>query len=333
MIEAMRLRGPDDSGKAVTDRAAFGMRRLSIIDLEHGHQPIESEDGAVRVIMNGELYSFPEVRKELETSGHRFRTDSDTEVLVHGYEEWGIEGLLERLNGMFAFALHDQRRDIVFIARDRMGIKPLLYSIRKGQLYFASSIRALLMTGRIPVDPDPAGIRLYLYNQFIPAPYTVLAGVKKLPPAAYMTISGGRLEEPRRYWRAEDQEGRVTERDWHGELCTLFEDAVRCHMISDVEVGVFLSGGLDSSLVLSYMSEMSPHRVKAFSVSVRHDNVYDESQYARLAAERFGAELIEIPFTSADAVDAASRYIEHLDEPIADPAQLPAFVLLSLIHI
>jgi asparagine synthase (glutamine-hydrolysing) len=332
MIEAMRHRGPDDSGKAVTDRAAFGMRRLSIIDLEHGHQPIESEDGAVRVIMNGELYSFPEVRKELETSGHRFRTDSDTEVLVHGYEEWGIEGLLERLNGMFAFALHDQRRDIVFIARDRMGIKPLLYSIREGQLYFASSIRALLMTGRIPVDPDPAGIRLYLYNQFIPAPYTVLAGVKKLPPAAYMTISGGRLEEPRRYWRAEDQEGRATERDWHGELCTLFEDAVRCHMISDVEVGVFLSGGLDSSLVLSYMSEMSPHRVKAFSVSVRHDNVYDESQYARLAAERFGAELIEIPFTSADAVDAASRYIEHLDEPIADPAQLPTFVLSELAH-
>lgn len=332
MVEAMRLRGPDDSGKVVTDRAAMGMRRLSIIDLEHGHQPIESEDGAVRVIMNGELYSFPEVRKDLENAGHRFRTDSDTEVLVHGYEEWGIAGLLERLNGMFAFALHDQREDLVFLARDRMGIKPILYSIRDRQLYFASSIKALLMTGRIPVEPDPAGIRLYLYNQFIPAPYTVLAGVRKLPPATYMRISGGKLGEIRRYWKAPDGEERVAHRDWRGELRSLFDDAVRCHMISDVEVGVFLSGGLDSSLILSYMSEISPKKVKAFSVSVNHDHVYDESPYARLAAERFGAELITIPFTPEDAVDAATRYIEHLDEPIADPAQLPTFVLSELAH-
>ena len=233
---------------------------------------------------------------------------------------------------MFAFALHDQRRDIVFIARDRMGIKPLLYSIRDGQLYFASSIKALLMTGRIPVEPDPAGIRLYLYNQYIPAPYTVLAGVSKLPPASYMRIDSGKLGEPKRFWRAPDSERQIKDRDWHSELRELFEDAVRCHMISDVEVGVFLSGGLDSSLVLSYMSEMSPHRVKAFSVAVRHDNVYDESPYARMAAERYGAELIEIPFTSADAVDAATRYIDHLDEPIADAAQLPTFILSEMAH-
>ncbi len=332
MIEAMRLRGPDDSGKAVTDRVAFGMRRLSIIDLEHGHQPIESEDGSVRVIMNGELYSFPEVKKELEGAGHRFRTESDTEILVHGYEEWGIEGLLERLNGMFAFALHDQRNDLVFIARDRMGIKPLLYSVRDGQLCFASSIKALLMTGRIPIDPDPVGIRLYLYNQYIPAPYTVLAGVSKLPPASYIRVDRGTPGEPVRYWRAPDSEKQGADRDWHGELRDLFEDAVRCHMISDVEVGVFLSGGLDSSLVLSYMSEMSPHRVKAFSIAVKQDNVYDESPYARLAAERYGAELIEIPFTPTDAVDAATRYIDHLDEPIADAAQLPTFILSEIAH-
>jgi asparagine synthase (glutamine-hydrolysing) len=332
MIEAMRLRGPDDSGKAVTDRVAFGMRRLSIIDLEYGHQPIESEDGAVRVIMNGELYSFPEVKKELEGVGHRFRTESDTEVLVHGYEEWGIEGLLERLNGMFAFALHDLRNDVVFVARDRLGIKPLVYSVRDGQLYFASSIKALLMTGRIPVEPDPAGVRLYLYNQYIPAPYTIVAGVRKLPPASYMRIDGGKLSDPRVYWRVPDREGSGRGRDWHGELRDLFEDAVRCHMISDVEVGIFLSGGLDSSLVLSYMSEMSPHKVKAFSVSVKHDNVYDESPYARMAAERFGAELIEIPFRPEDAVDAATRYIDHLDEPLSDPAQLPTFILSEHAH-
>jgi len=332
MIEAMRLRGPDDSGKAVTDRIAFGMRRLSIIDLEHGHQPIESEDGSVRVIMNGELYSFPEVKKELEGAGHRFRTSSDTEVLVHGYEEWGIEGLLKRLNGMFAFALHDIRNDIVFIARDRMGIKPLLYSVRDGQLYFASSLKALLMTGRIPVEPDPAGIRLYLYNQYIPAPYTVLAGVSKLPPASYMRIDGGKMGEPKRYWKAPDVEDRSSDRDWQGDLRDLFEDAVRCHMISDVEVGIFLSGGLDSSLVLSYMSDISPHTVKAFSVAVRHDNVYDESPYARMAAEKYGAELIEIPFTAVEAVDAAERYMDHLDEPIADAAQLPTFILSEIAH-
>ncbi len=332
MIEAMHLRGPDDSGKAVTDRVAFGMRRLSIIDLEHGHQPIESEDGAVRVIMNGEIYSFPEVKKELEKAGHRFRTQADTEVLVHGYEEWGIEGLLGRLNGMFAFALHDMEKDIVFVARDRLGIKPLVYTVRDGQLYFASSIKALLMTGRVPVEPDPAGVRLYLYNQYIPAPYTVLAGVSKLPPASYMRIDRGKLSDPRVYWRISDRGEQERGRDWHGELRDLFEDAVRCHMISDVEVGVFLSGGLDSSLVLSYMSEMSSHKVKAFSISVKHDNVYDESRYARMAAERFGADLIEIPFRPEDAVDAATRYIGHLDEPLADPAQLPTFILSELAH-
>jgi len=332
MVEAMRLRGPDDSGTSVTGRAALGMRRLSIIDLEHGHQPIESEDGSVCVIMNGELYSFPGVRKELEQEGHIFRTESDTEVLVHGYEEWGMEGLLERLNGMFAFVIHDRKDDIVYIARDRMGIKPLLYSVQGGQLYFASSLKALLVTGRVPVEPDPHGIRLYLFDQYIPAPLTALAGVKKLTPASYMRIDRGRLQEPVRYWSIPGIESRAGDRDWQEELRELFEDAVRCHMISDVGVGVFLSGGLDSSLALSYMSELSSRKIKAFSVSVRHDHVYDESPFASEAAARFGAELISIPFTSDDAAATAARYIGYLDEPIADPAQLPTFALSELAH-
>ncbi len=332
MVEAMRLRGPDDSGVSVTERAALGMRRLSIIDIEHGHQPMESEDGSICVIMNGELYSFPQVRRELESAGHTFRTGSDTEVLVHGYEEWGIEGLLKRLNGMFAFVVHDRKDDLVFIARDRMGIKPLLYSVRGGHLYFASSIKALLVTGRVPVEPDPEGIRLYLHDQYIPAPRTALAGVNKLTPASYLRIDRGRPGEPVRYWRAPGTEDGGGDRDWQSELRELFEDAVRCHMLSDVEVGVFLSGGLDSSLALSYMRELSPNKVKAFSVSVRHDRVYDESPFASEAAERFGAELISIPFTSKDAAETSARYIEHLDEPIADPAQLPTFVLSELAH-
>jgi asparagine synthase (glutamine-hydrolysing) len=246
---------------------------------------------------------------------------------VHGYEQWGIEGLLGRINGMFAFALHDIPGDRIFLARDRLGIKPLLYTVRKERLYFASSLKALLVTGQIPLEPDPAGMRLYLHNQFIPGPFTAIAGVRKLPPASLMTVERGRAGEPERYWRLPESDGGGSDVEWREEVRLMFEDAVRTHMISDVEVGAFLSGGLDSSLAVSVMSEIAPGRVKAFSIAVKHDSVYDESPYAREAAERAGAELITVPFAAGDAAETLDGFFSHLDEPVSDPAQLPTFML------
>ena len=175
MVAAITHRGPDDSGTLEQGGVALGMRRLSIIDVEGGHQPIANEDGTIHVVMNGELYSYPEVRSALVAAGHDFRTHSDTEVLVHGYEEWGLERLLARLNGMFAFALYDTREDVVYLVRDRLGIKPLVYTERDGRLLFGSGPTALLASGLVEPEPDPVGVRLFLHNQFVPAPYTVLS--------------------------------------------------------------------------------------------------------------------------------------------------------------
>ena len=333
MVDALYLRGPDDEGTAVHPPVAMGMRRLSIIDLEGGHQPIENEDGSVRVVVNGELYSFPELREELLERGHRFTTRSDTEVLVHGYEEWGIQGLLDRLNGMFAFALQDDRNRVLYIARDRLGIKPLLFTEVDGYLLFSSSISSLVASGIVPVEPDPLGLRLYLHNQFIPGPHSALCGVRKLPPASYLEIRHGVVSAPVVYWSIPNQlepDQTKTDRsyeDWCGELSALLEDAVRVHMVSDVEVGLFLSGGLDSTTMLALMSRHAKGTVKAFSIGFEDKRIYDESPFAAEAARRFGAELHHTVFTPNHVVDLAQDLIRHIDEPLGDAACLPTFLL------
>jgi len=327
MVAALYLRGPDDCGTSLHGATALGMRRLSIIDVDGGHQPIENEDGTVRVIQNGEIYSFPALREELART-HEFKTRSDTECLVHGYEEWGLEGLLERLNGMFAFAIQDDREGAVYLARDRLGIKPLLYGKFDDWLVFGSSPSALVASGLVPPEPDPLGLRLYLHNQFIPGPYSAIAGVEKLPPAHYVRITGGRVSEPIRYWSL-PPESRQTQppEQWAERLGPLLADAVRCHMVSDVEVGLFLSGGLDSSGILALMAKHGKGPVKAFSIGFEDAKVYDESPYARHAAERFGAELHHTVFTAEHVLELAAQLVTHIEEPLGDAACLPTFLL------
>ncbi len=327
MVEAMTHRGPDDRGVAVRPRVALGMRRLSIIDVEGGHQPIENEDGSVRVVMNGEIYSYLEVRTELAALGHRFRTRSDTEVLVHGYEEWGTEGLLARLNGMFAFALHDERADTLVLARDRLGMKPLVYTVVDGALLFGSGLTALLASGRVAMEPDPTGVRLFLRHQFVPAPHTVLRGVAKLPPACYLTVRGGHVGESVRYWRPPpDLDHAKRPEAWMAELRDLLEDAVRIHVRSDVEVGAFLSGGLDSSIIVGLMSRQTQAKVRAFSIGFEDDG-HDESPFAAAAAARSGVELHHTKFRAEHVIDLVRERTGSLEEPLADPACLPTLLL------
>jgi asparagine synthase (glutamine-hydrolysing) len=327
MVASMISRGPDDSGILTRPPVALGMRRLSVIDLETGRQPISNEDDTIHVVLNGELYSYQELRDELFAAGHRFRTRSDTEVLVHGYEAWGIEGLLQRLSGMFAFALYDERQGAVYLARDRMGIKPLHYATHDGVVYFASTISALAAAGELPLEPDTAGIRLYLERQFVPGPSTVLAGVAKLPAASYLRVAGEQMSEPKRYWSlSESIASDRSDAEWRADVSALLDDATRAHMIADVEVGVFLSGGMDSSMVLGLMARHSPRPVNAFTIGFG-ESACDETPFARIAADRFGATLHHTEFSAAHFSESALDAVASLNEPIGDAACIPLFVL------
>lgn len=327
MLDHTTHRGPDGEGVTVRRRATLGARRLSIIDIDGGSQPVSNEEDTIHVVMNGEIYSYPQLRAELIESGHKFKSRCDTEVLVHGYEEWGIEGLLERLNGMFAFAICDEERDEVYLARDRLGVKPLFYAERSGMLLFASELKALIMSGHVAADPDPIGVRLFLQLQYIPAPFSPVLGVHKVPPACYLRITGGRADEPTHYWTIPDQviNGRP-EKEWRGELESLLSDSVYTHLLSDVEVGVFLSGGVDSSILLGLMAGFSERPVTAFSVAF-DDAGFDETPYAQLAAKRFGAKLNTVRFDADMASDLMTGPIRHSAEPVADPAFLPTLAV------
>jgi asparagine synthase (glutamine-hydrolysing) len=327
MVEAMKRRGPDDSGVAIKARVGVGMRRLSIIDVEGGHQPLATEDGSVTVVANGELYSSPELRVELIARGHVFTTRSDIEVIVHGYEEWGLEGVLSRLNGMFAFALHDGRRDVTYLARDRLGVKPLVYTVRDGQLFFASGLTGLLASGRLEAEPDPVGVRLFLHNQFTPSHHTVLRHVKRLPPASYIEVGVGRIGNPVRYWRIPDEiDTERTVDEWINEIRQLVDDAVRVHLLSDVDVGAFLSGGIDSSIVVGLMARHTARPPKAFSVGVVGD---DESPHALAAAKRFGVDFHHLEFAPRQTADVIHNAVGAMEEPVADAAVLPTLLLAS----
>jgi asparagine synthase (glutamine-hydrolysing) len=331
MVDSMQRRGPDDRGTVLLPQVALGMRRLSILDLEGGHQPMQSSSGRVSVVMNGEIYAAPDLRRELEQGGSVFATRSDTEVLLHGYEAWGLDGLLQRLCGMYAFALHDRAREELHLVRDRLGIKPLLWCERDGWLLFGSANAALLASGLLRPEPDPLGLRLYLRHQFVPGVRTALAGVQRLPPGSVLTVRGGTVVGPRTYWRLPDAEpDSDPRRDWQDELRAALERSVREHMLSDVEVGIFLSGGLDSSTVLGLMRRAEPGRIRAFSVAFPGHDRHDESAHAAAAAARFGAELRSVPFDAAQAAEVAAEVIATIDEPIGDAACLPTFLLARL---
>jgi asparagine synthase (glutamine-hydrolysing) len=326
MTAKLRHRGPDDEGFYVSGPVALGHRRLRIIDLETGRQPIANETGTVQVILNGEIYNFAEVRSRLQERGHRFRTGSDTEVIVHAYEEFGEE-CVAQLNGMFAFAVWDEERETLFLARDRMGEKPLYYTEQDGWFVFASELRAVLEHPGVARELDLLGLSRYLTNGYVPDPHTIFRNIHKLPPAHFLSVASGKTRLVR-YWdmpfhpdlrRSEDElAGLLWER-----LCR----SVQRRLVSDVPVGVFLSGGLDSAAIVAAAASAAPSvRFTTFSMGFEEES-YDETPYARAVAERFGTHHEQVMFTPDVARAEVPALGRLLDEPLADPSFLPTVVL------
>jgi asparagine synthase (glutamine-hydrolysing) len=325
MASALAHRGPDEQTTTLYPGAGFAFRRLSIIDVAGGAQPLDGEDGSCHLILNGEIYNHAELRPELETAGHRFRTRSDAEVVVHGYEQWG-DAVVERLRGMFAFALWDERRQRLLLARDRLGKKPLVYHEAEGRLQFASELQGLLADPALPRQPDLAALHHYLTYQYVPAPWTAFQGVRKLPPAHLLVFEDGRASV-RRYWSLSSRPPlRLSEEDAAAEVRRLLRDAVRVRLMSEVPLGAFLSGGVDSSAVVALMSEFG--RVKTFSIGFEEES-FDERRWAAMVARRYGTEHHEF-VVRPQASEVLPALVEHYGEPFADSSALPTYYLSRL---
>jgi asparagine synthase (glutamine-hydrolysing) len=327
MVEKLHHRGPDDTGAVTLPGVALGLKRLSIIDVAGGRQPLTNEDESVTFVGNGEIYNFRGLREELLSRGHRFRTGSDMEVVVHGYEQWGDQ-VVPRLSGQFAFALWDSRRRRLLAARDRAGEKPLYYYEGAEEMVFASEIKSLLSRADVPRKLDLEALDLFLTYEFILAPRTIFQGVRKLPPAHAMSAEGGKVTTwP--YWRVPQtvEEGR-SEESWAKELREKLTAAVRSQMMAEVPLGAFLSGGIDSSTVVALMAEASARPVKTFHISF-HEGSYDESSYAREVAKLFGTEHREETI-HPDIQSLFDRLVVHLDEPFADVSLFPTYLVSEL---
>ena len=336
-IEAVRAmnsrlthRGPDSDGIFHESGIALAMRRLSIIDLEHGDQPIFNEDGTVTVVQNGEIYNYRELRAELERAGHRFATASDTEVLVHLYEQHG-EGFVERLRGMFAIALWDQRERRLLLARDRFGIKPLYYRLVDGTLSFVSELKAMLEQPGFSRQIDPQAVAAYLAFNSIPAPLTIFAEARKLPAGTVAIYRDGELTQ-RRYARPAPVPADRTRRRPVGELADELREtlrgSIRAHLVADVPVGVLLSGGVDSAGIVALAAGEQADPVKTFSVGFEETS-FDELDRARLVAERYRTEHHEIVLRP-DAVELFPKLVEAFDEPFGDSSALPTYLVSEL---
>ncbi len=326
MTRTMVHRGPDDEGLYLGEGVGLGVRRLSIIDLAGGRQPMTNEDRTVWVVFNGEIYNYQHLRDGLEKQGHRFTTRSDTEVLVHLYEEYGNAGV-HLLRGMFAYALWDNRRRRLLLVRDRIGIKPLYYAEVAGNLLFASEAKALLVNPVLTPEVDLEALDLYLTFQYVPGPRTLFRGIQKLPPGHLLIIEDGRVEI-RRYWDVVFGEGEqgIDLRYAAEEFRQLFAEAVRMHLVSDVPVGALLSGGIDSSSVVGLMAEAVPTSVHTFTVGFDMAGMYNELPDAQVVAKHFRTDHHEVVVTP-DTAELLPKLIWHLDEPIADPAALPTYLL------
>jgi asparagine synthase (glutamine-hydrolysing) len=328
MCAAMVHRGPDDEGTVQADGVTLGVRRLSIIDVEGGHQPITNEDGTAWVVQNGEIYNHVELRGELTARGHVFATRSDTEVLVHAYEEWG-QAMVTRLNGMFAFAVYDRRAGVLFLARDRMGIKPLYWAWDGPRLVFASELKALLREPNLRRGVDPVALDAYLACEYVPSPATMVRDVFKLPPAGTLACNvAERRAVVGDYWEprlnTDEGGGRDIEVE-SGRLLEVLRESVRRELISDVPLGVFLSGGIDSSAVAAMMTSLG-RDVKTFSVGFA-ERSFDESSYARLVARHLGTEHRELTLEPSMMLGLIPRLSSLLDEPLGDASIIPTYLL------
>ena len=331
MCEVLVHRGPDDSGTVVRGPAALGMRRLSIIDLAGGHQPVTNDEETVWVVFNGEIYNHPELREELAAAGRGFRTRSDTEVLLRAYEHWG-DGCVQHLNGMFAFAILDLPRNAVLLARDRVGIKPLYYATANRRLTFASELKALLLDPGLAKGVDLRSLDEYLALEFVPSPRSIIEGVSKLEPGHTLVwdLSTGRATISR-YWdvdlqASESFSGGIGIDDLAAGVRDALHESVRKELVSDVPLGVFLSGGLDSSAVASAMAEIVPGQVKSFSIGFT-DPSFDESQHARAVARHLGTDHHELILEPSMMTDLVPTVMSALDEPLGDASIIPTYLL------
>jgi asparagine synthase (glutamine-hydrolysing) len=341
MCAAIHHRGPDDEGfyfNRVGESGSqsqfggsasvgLGMRRLAIIDLETGRQPIHNEDHNIWVVLNGEIYNYRELRAELEARGHRFATASDTEVIVHAYEEYGDE-VPKRLRGMFAFALWDARRERLLLARDRVGKKPLLYSLCGGRLAFASEFQALLVHPDVGREVNPEAIADYLSFLCVPAPQTAFRAIHKLEPGHTLVWQKGEVKIER-YWSLDfKSKVKIGEAEAGERAVELLRDAVRVRLMADVPLGAFLSGGVDSSAVVALMSELSASRVKTFSIGFDEKD-FSEIDHARRVAERFGTEHHEF-VVRPQAIEVLPMLVRHYGEPYADSSAIPTYYLAKM---
>ena len=328
MCDVINHRGPDSQGVHVEPGVGLGIQRLAIIDVAGGDQPIFSEDGAVAVVMNGEIYNHLELRERLERAGHRFATRADTEVLVHLYEEHGSE-FVTHLRGMFAFAIWDRGRRRLLLGRDRVGKKPLFWARRGGRLWFGSELRAILRDPSLPRRIDPRAIESYLALQYVPHPLCVFQGIQKLPPACTLEVDTGG-ERLHRYWQLDytAKHDGIDEHEAADRVRDLIDEATRIRLMSEVPLGAFLSGGIDSSAVVASMAEHSAEPVKTFSIGFG-DAAYDETRFARMVAERYATEHHEFHVTP-EAISVMPTMARHYGEPFADPAAIPTFYLSEL---
>jgi asparagine synthase (glutamine-hydrolysing) len=319
MMAAIAHRGPDSEGIYVGDSVVLGHVRLSIIDLEGGEQPMSNEDRSVWIGFNGEIYNFQELRQDLCARGHRFRTQSDTEVIIHAYEEYGLD-CVTRLRGMFAFALWDASRRRLLLARDRVGIKPLYYCISRESLAFASEIKALLALPGVSGDVDEAAVDKFWTYQFLPGPYTMFRDIVKLLPGHMMVVEEGRPPEIRQYWdlRFAERAHPLPLKDAAAELTKILREAVRQHMIADVPVGVLLSGGMDSSALLSLAASETDKALTTFTVGFDGQGIVDERPYARTMARQFGTQHIEATISAEQFWDFLPDLAWRLEEPVCE---------------
>jgi asparagine synthase (glutamine-hydrolysing) len=330
MANAIVHRGPDDEGFFVGERVMLGMRRLSIIDLSGGHQPIANEDETLWLVCNGEIYNFRELRAGLEKQGHRFRTGSDVEVLLHLYEEHG-DNFLDQVSGMFGFALWDSRRERLTIGRDRFGQKPLYYTINGGRLAFASEIKSLLALPEVRAQIDPQALREHLALGYAVAPNTIFRGIKKLPPASKLvwTAAGWRVES---YWTLPQATEERSESSWVELMRSELERSVAEHMVSDVPIGAFLSGGVDSSAIVALMAKHTSSPVNTYSIGYGGDGAgsyYNELEYAGQVARQFSTHHHEI-VVRPDVATLLPKLMWHLEEPISDSATATTYLVSEL---
>lgn len=328
MADTIHHRGPDDEGYYVSGPVGFGFRRLSIIDLSTGHQPLCNEDGTLWIAFNGEIYNYRELRKDLLARGHVFKTQTDTEVIVHLYEEFGAS-CVQQLRGMFAFAIWDDRHQRLMLARDRVGIKPLYYRLTENSIVFGSEIKAILADPEVRSEVSLEMIDRFLTFLYVPGEETLFKDVRKLAPGSFMLIERGKAQISQ-YWDLEFATVERSIKSAQEELLALLEESVGLHMISDVPVGFLLSGGVDSTAMLGFAVGKTDHRLSSYTIGFTDSGVTDERPYARLAASRYGSDHHEMTISAQDFVDFLPQYVKHMEEPVCEPPAVALYYVSKL---